>query len=288
MGQCGLWEDGEQSPCPLEQECAKGDVFALMARLALTDGKGRERAGCHDFDRGRYCGTTLAYYEAAVLTTQLAELDETAPITHFGRITKTPAGEAPEVVREAIVGLNLHIRAGLQPPEINGVVAIHPLDFILALHDQGKITEAAWYKAYNAEQITEAKQVEAWHFQADEMDIWENKIPRGTANQYARNAWTYSMLGSVWIGYILPEELFYPQSEQGQAFFAKLREAYEGEDNTLAPQLVTDIFRQNNLMGIVRRGPGRTTSYDAETNEVTEVWDAGVLVYDRDQGIDNR
>lgn len=259
-----------------------------MARLALTEGRGKEQAGCHDFDRGRYCGSTLAYYEAAVLTQRLAELDPVDPITHFARIVKPPIGEAPQAVREAIVGMQLHVREGLQKGEQGGPVVIHLVDFILGLHDHGRIAEAAWYKQYASQKAQKGMRLDAWYFQPEEVDVWENAVPRKTAAEYGKNAWNYSMLGSVWMGFVLPQELFDPESEEGRVLFEKLRETYGDHVENLAMHLIADKFANNHLIAMIRKGPGRTTTYDTETRDVTEIWDNGALVYDRDQGVDNR
>ncbi len=272
--------------CPLAQVCDKAGLGAKLARTAITNG-----LFCAEESQGETCGPLVAYYEAGMCADALRKLDEEHPPTHTVQIIEVPAGEAPDKIRQSLVDIRFRIRATLQPitPEH---VAIHPLDFILALDEAGKLLEAQWYREYTARLESTGQVLGAWYFSTEELRVSENVKARPSLAPYALIPYRKAVLGAMWSGFMLPPALFASGPETDFLYRRLKEEADRDYDGIISAAILWKIiaatFENNNLLALLKRGGGRLTTHD-EAGEIVEIYDpGGIVVYDRAQGIDHR
>lgn len=272
--------------CPLAQVCERGSLGAKLARTAIANG-----LYCYEESQGETCGPLMAYYEAAICADALRKLDEEHPLTHTAQIINTPAGEAPTEIRESLVGNRFRMRVSLQP-EAAGHIAIHPLDFILALDEAGKLLQAQWYREYTARLEREGQLLAAWYFSVNEVKVAENITEQSSLARYSMIPYRKGVLGAMWSGFLLPPALF-GNGPDTDFLYSRLREEADRDYNGIISsailwKIIAATFENNNLLALLKRGPGRLTTHD-DAGELVEVYDPdGLVVYDRAQGIDHR
>lgn len=285
MERCDPLKEGG---CPLAEVCAEGSVGAMLGRASIRYG-----SYCDERNEGRICGPATAYYEAALCANTIRELDAESPWTHTARIMKAPDGEAPEEIRDSLVGLKLPVRANLQPTEEADIVAVHPLDFLLTLDEAGLLKEAQWYRKYTGSLQEKGQHLEVWHFNADELEVTDGGR-ESTLGQYGLSVWHKPLLGSIWTGFVLNPSLFTAKGDRnGDELFERLQEVadeeYEGDVSVaIARRIVFATLEHNSFAAASERGPGRSTTFDHEGNVIRVVDPGAAVVYDEALGIDHR
>lgn len=285
MERCNPWE---KDSCPLAQVCGQQQVAALFGRAAINND-----LYCDEDKQGSTCGPITSYYEAAFVANSLRQLDADSPWTANARVVELPDGEAPEEVRQALVGISFPVRQNLQPEADSGITAVHPLDFILTLDNKGKLNEAQWYREYAGRMADAGQGLQAWHFNAADMKLDNFRSPRSLLSEFGCIPWMKSFLGVAHTGYVLEPALFHPKGDiDSDKFYERLREVadaeYDGDISVaIAYRMIGPTFEHLNLNAINDRFDYSVTQ-DSETGEVVRIVDHGRLVYDLDAGVDFR
>jgi hypothetical protein len=288
ISKCNPWDmdPANLELCPLARACSRGELGPLIGRASIT------RNTCAVGNEGRYCGPATAYYEGALTALYQDALDQLAPVSHTITITSTPEGDAPEKVRNSVVGTSVYARQSLLPEgHEEEFVAVHATDFILALHADAKFDAASWY-ANNHKLVQDpSKEMPIWVFSKSDVDVYEARVSGiNSVAKYGDFAWSMSGLYAIWSGFLMHPEAFSPSSTKGQLYYEAMREIADEEFNGDIGAAITSHLSETIAYGsfdyITSNGIGRTSTVDG--TGLKEIRDDGRLIYDRESGVDFR
>lgn len=141
---------------------------------------------CEPGEYGVKCGAILAQKvlaETVKIGTLTSELDKRLGLIEGNaHLIVTPAGDAPEAIREATINVYYPLR--IERPKADGVVAISHEDLVLTLMQSGKLEQANWYKKYYNDTLLAGGDFTWWLFNADEVRVNDQLETRGSIDHY--------------------------------------------------------------------------------------------------------
>ena len=164
-----VYEGNLEKPCPMGE-----NLRNLIIR------------SCDDNKYGRNCATI--YGQLLVTNTLRAETGESGWDESLGLITaqmrliKTPFGEPPEHIRQAVGKATFPLRE--KRPEMADKVFVHHVDLYCTLLNLEQLEAANWYQSYASECNKAEPRFEWWCFNADEGEISQLVQPKSSVYQY--------------------------------------------------------------------------------------------------------
>ncbi len=205
------FEGNTDTPCPVPNEWPYGIV----------------NQPCREDEYGRDCGAIVA--QMIVRSTVHTETLHSVIDDIFGlingqvRMTRTPAGLAPEAIREMVGKTTFPLRERREQKD--GKIAVAHMDLYLRLLDWGHVEAANWYEAHRIEEGYLWDQL-WWHFDTNEGDVSEREGTIDTIDFYdgsfhRGNPALYNSFFPPLLGIKRPQDLF-PRTLQIKEFLSEM------------------------------------------------------------------
>ncbi len=157
-------------PCPMPNNWP----YALLRVSCEQDAYGRNCAAI--------CGQEIVARTVDLATGQ-SEIDTALGLTNAQfRLTGTPAGLAPEEIRDSVSHTVFPLRE--KRPIYEGKVFVNHADLYLTLLNAEKLEEANWYNNYALDEERVKKGFNWWCFESDEGEVSELRRSSSSMDHY--------------------------------------------------------------------------------------------------------